>query len=205
MCYHFAILQLFRPFVKLRIVGSKVSPSDVCHQAADAIQGLLKSFSQLYTLRRAPSLTTSLILASAISHLDIRVIASHCAMNESDIKDTNHHTYEEIFQDISNLTEMSTSHHSAQQSLGLLGHLARSLGIDIGVDGEGASDEDYDRLVRPYMSRVNMTARRVRIQDFATSYTKTAGVLSYLTRYVRGQMWKERTTLYLWQWSQLIC
>ena len=54
MYYHFAILLLFRPLVKLRIIGSYVIPRDVCVQAADAIQGPLRSYAQLYTLKRTP-------------------------------------------------------------------------------------------------------------------------------------------------------
>lgn len=71
MYYHFAILLLFRPLIKLRILGSKVLPRDVCAQAADAIQGLLKSYSQLYTLRRTPSFVPYFVLTSSIMHLAI--------------------------------------------------------------------------------------------------------------------------------------
>ncbi|ORY55713.1 fungal-specific transcription factor domain-containing protein [Pseudomassariella vexata] len=71
MYYHFAILLLFRPFIKLRIVGSSIIPRDVCLQAADAMQGLLRSYSQLYTLRRTPSFVPYFVLTSAIMHLAV--------------------------------------------------------------------------------------------------------------------------------------
>ncbi|KAI1850945.1 hypothetical protein JX265_007270 [Neoarthrinium moseri] len=71
MYYHFAILLLFRPLIKLRIIGSSILPRDVCIQAADAIQGLLKSYSQLYTLRRTPSFVPYFVLTSAIMHLAV--------------------------------------------------------------------------------------------------------------------------------------
>ncbi|KAK8074347.1 Nitrogen assimilation transcription factor nit-4 [Apiospora phragmitis] len=71
MYYHFAILLLFRPLIKLRIIGSSILPRDVCSQAADAIQGLLRSYSQLYTLRRTPSFVPYFVLTSAIMHLAI--------------------------------------------------------------------------------------------------------------------------------------
>jgi hypothetical protein len=73
MYYHFAILLLFRPLIKLRIIGSSVLPRDVCSQAADAIQGLLRSYSQLYTLRRTPSFVPYFVLTSSIMHLAIGV------------------------------------------------------------------------------------------------------------------------------------
>ncbi|KAK6214101.1 hypothetical protein LQW54_004703 [Pestalotiopsis sp. IQ-011] len=71
MYYHFAILLLFRPLIKLRIIGSSVTPRDVCAQAADAIQGLSKSYSQLYTLRRTPSFVPYFVLTAAIMHLAV--------------------------------------------------------------------------------------------------------------------------------------
>jgi len=69
MYYHFAILLLFRPFIKLEIVESGVSPRDVCSQAADAISTLVHSYAQLYTLRRTPSFVPYFVLASGITHL----------------------------------------------------------------------------------------------------------------------------------------
>ncbi|KAL8407394.1 hypothetical protein RB594_006289 [Gaeumannomyces avenae] len=71
MHYHFAILLLFRPLIKLRISGSSVSPRDVCLQAAEAISSLLRSYSQLYTLRRTPSFVPYFVLTSSIMHLAI--------------------------------------------------------------------------------------------------------------------------------------
>ncbi|KAI0020035.1 nitrogen assimilation transcription factor nirA [Xylariomycetidae sp. FL0641] len=71
MYYHFAILLLFRPLIKLRIIGSSILPRDVCAQAADAIQGLLRSYSQLYTLRRTPSFVPYFVLTSSIMHLAV--------------------------------------------------------------------------------------------------------------------------------------
>ncbi|KAI0203322.1 fungal-specific transcription factor domain-containing protein [Astrocystis sublimbata] len=71
MYYHFAILLLFRPLIRLRIIGSSLLPLDVCSQAADAIQGLLRSYSQLYTLRRTPSFVPYFLLTSSIMHLTV--------------------------------------------------------------------------------------------------------------------------------------
>ncbi len=76
MYYHFAILLMFRPLIKLRIIGSAIRPRDVCAQAADAIQGLLRSYSQLYTLRRTPSFVPYFVLTSSIMHLAIGASAS---------------------------------------------------------------------------------------------------------------------------------
>ncbi|KAH8195722.1 hypothetical protein TruAng_010125 [Truncatella angustata] len=74
MYYHFAILLLFRPLIKLRIIGSSIRPRDVCAQAADAIQGLCKSYSQLYTLRRTPSFVPYFVLTAAIMQLALGAV-----------------------------------------------------------------------------------------------------------------------------------
>ncbi|KAL2062109.1 hypothetical protein VTL71DRAFT_6375 [Oculimacula yallundae] len=68
MYYHTAILLLFRPFVKLKITGSGVSPLEICTQAANTISILLKSYSDLYTLQRTPSFVPYFVLASTITH-----------------------------------------------------------------------------------------------------------------------------------------
>ncbi|KAL6917071.1 hypothetical protein FSST1_008566 [Fusarium sambucinum] len=77
MYYHFAILLLFRPFIKLRIIGSQVSPRDVCLEAANAIQDLLMSYSRLYSLKRAPSFMPYFALTSSIMHLTIMAATVH--------------------------------------------------------------------------------------------------------------------------------
>jgi hypothetical protein len=69
MYFHCAILLLFRPFIHLRLIGSRVSPRDVCSQTADAILTLVRSYDQLYTLKRTPSFVPYIVLTSCISHL----------------------------------------------------------------------------------------------------------------------------------------
>lgn len=69
MYYHTAILLLFRPFIKLSIIGSGLSPRDLCIQAATTISVLTKSYAELYTLRRTPSFVPYFVLASSITHV----------------------------------------------------------------------------------------------------------------------------------------
>ncbi|KAK8118367.1 uncharacterized protein PG998_002993 [Apiospora kogelbergensis] len=67
--YHCAIMLLFRPYIRLRIKGSTVVPRDVCTDAADAVRALLRSYTQLYTLRHTPSFLPYLTLISSTMHL----------------------------------------------------------------------------------------------------------------------------------------
>ena len=66
MYYHFAILLLFGPFLKLRFIGSHLSPTEICYEAADAIISLVGSYRQLYSLRRTPCFVPYIVLASSI-------------------------------------------------------------------------------------------------------------------------------------------
>ena len=75
MYYHFAVLLLFRPFITLRIIASNILPRDVCCQAADAIQRLLRSYSRLYTLRRMPSFIPYFIFTSSVMRLAVITVS----------------------------------------------------------------------------------------------------------------------------------
>lgn len=149
MYYHFAILLLFRPLIKLRIVGSSISPRDVCSQAADAIQGLSRSYSQLYTLRRTPSFVPYFVLTSSIMHLAIvasenpAAAPSHSGNGEQSglgmqgkpprVK-LGEEVTKAINQGIEDLTEMAPCHHFAEQALNILRYLAKKWDIAIDVD-----------------------------------------------------------------------
>lgn len=146
MYYHFAILLLFRPLIKLKIIGSNVSPREVCTQAADAIQGLVHSYSQLYTLRHTPSFVPYFVLTSSIMHLaiaasapsdnttpgypvpspDKRPGAASPALGDKVTRSIN--------QGIEDLAEMAPCHHFAEQALSILRYLAKKWHIKVDID-----------------------------------------------------------------------
>jgi hypothetical protein len=77
-----------------------------------------------------------------------------------------HPVLEAVGQGIVNLEQMTACQQAAEQALGLLGYHATMQSIDIGIDGDKAMVDDYQRLVRPYTNDVSATARRLRRQDF---------------------------------------
>lgn len=155
MYYHFAILLIFRPLIKLRLRGSTVLPRDVCFAAANAVQGLSKSYSQLYTLQRTPSFVPYFVLTASIMHL---AIAASGIPSESEDQSeatggastqqrpagyppswgsppqTNQHVTQSINQGIADLTEMAPCHHFAEQALNILRYLARKWNIEVNMD-----------------------------------------------------------------------
>jgi len=117
--YHFAILMLFRPFVRLRIIASDVSPRQVCTQAADAISAIIRSYSNLYTLQRTPSFVPYVVLSSGIFHLAVLQDDMSSAYNKG-----------QLIQNISDLKEMSSCHGFATQALDILRFLAQLWEVD---------------------------------------------------------------------------
>ncbi|RKF59746.1 Nitrogen assimilation transcription factor nirA [Erysiphe neolycopersici] len=69
--YHYTILLLFRPLIKVDITNSNVSPREVCLEASDAISSLVNSYNELYTLHHAPALVPYIVLISSITKLAI--------------------------------------------------------------------------------------------------------------------------------------
>ncbi|KAM3521682.1 hypothetical protein NHJ13051_006099 [Beauveria bassiana] len=179
MYYHFAILLLFRPLIKLRIIGSKVSPRDVCSQAADAIQNLLKSYSQLYTLRRTPTFVPYFVLTSTIMHLAIGAtkvssdLSGSDAMGESAKIDP--HASDSLAQGIADLAEMAPCHHFAEQALNILRFLAKKWNIEVefGSSNKPVPD-DYEKLLKPYTSSLNFFAPNFTAEDFICRWGKAS-------------------------------
>ncbi len=165
MYYHFAILLLFRPLVKLRIIGSKVSPREVCSQAADAIQVLLKSYSKLYTLRRTPAFVPYFVLASTIMHLVIGATKASSDLSGTMFTDVdvmgesakvNPRVSGFLAQAIADLAEMAPYHHFAEQALNILRSVAKKWNVEAEIGGSYKPvPDDHEKLLKPYTSSLN--------------------------------------------------
>lgn len=151
MYYHFAILLLFRPFIKLDIIGSGVSPRDICIQAADAITTLVNSYSKLYTLRRTPSFVPYFVLTSSLAHL--------IGYGNSEVGP------EKLKQGIEDLKDMTGCHGFAQHALEILHFLIKQWNIhDILEDDE----EDKSINCQPKSTSLNLFCPNVASPDLIT-------------------------------------
>lgn len=126
MYYHAAILLLFRPFIKLRFVGSGVSPRDVCSQSAETVAGLIQSFQKLYTLRRTPAFVPYIVLTSSIVHLASAKVPGNKGP---------------ILQAGEDLRMMCGCHGFARRALLILKILAQHWEIDISLDSDSEEPE----------------------------------------------------------------
>nr|CEG03535.1 unnamed protein product [Fusarium acuminatum CS5907] len=165
MYYHFAILLLFRPLIKLRIIGSQVCPRDVCLEAANAIQDLLTSYSRLYTLKWAPSFMPYFALTSSIMHLTIMAATVH--RGELDTTErTDSHVSETFKQGIANLAEMTPYHHIAEQAPHILSYLAKKWNVGVDVDtGAALNLEEYEKVIRPFAGSLNSFPFTMIVED----------------------------------------
>lgn len=184
MYYHFAILLLFRPLIKFRVVGSSIYPQDLCVQAADTIQDLLRSYSQLYTLSRTPSFVPHFALASSMIYLAIGASSSSalpptrgttepgpdgqkCVLGKIDSP-----LAEALSHGIADLREMASCHHFAAQALKILQYLAKERNIEIAVGGgEKEGGAAYGRTeetlgLRPILSTLKTFVPNVEERDF---------------------------------------
>ncbi|KAL2175517.1 fungal-specific transcription factor domain-containing protein [Thermothelomyces heterothallicus CBS 202.75] len=187
MYYHFAILLLFRPLIKLRIIGSSISPRDVCSQAADAITGLLRSYAQLYTLRRTPSFVPYFVLTSSIMHLTLAAVNSGTRRADNggpaqgddpqrSPPKLDSHVIEAIGRGIADLAEMAPCHHFAEQALNILKFMAKKWNIDVeiktmaGDEPREAEFNDVDKATRPVAGSLNFFVPNFKESDFTCTW-----------------------------------
>lgn len=158
MYYHTAILLLFRPFVKLEIIGSGVSPRDICLQAADAISTLVKSYSELYTLRRTPSFVPFFVLTACLAHA-VAFGNSRCDS-------------EKLRQGIADLKELASCHGFSNRALEIVHFLIKHWGIQGIVEDGGEKEEG---ICKPRSTSLNLFCPNVRSFDMMTGIGATDG------------------------------
>ncbi|KAG5655633.1 hypothetical protein KAF25_009132 [Fusarium avenaceum] len=163
--YHFAILLLFQHFVTLPIIGSEISPRDICLQATNAIQGFLTTYSQLYTLKWAPSFMPYFALASSLMHLAL--MAQTAQINNLDtLARTNSHLSEAVNQGIARLIEMKPYHQVAEQGLQLIYYITKKWNINLNIEiGAALDPEAYERLVRSFSGIIHFLSSTMVTQD----------------------------------------
>ena len=151
MYYHFAILLLFRPFIKLRFIGSRVSPKDVCTQAADAI---VRSYDQLYTLAHTPSFVPYIVTTSCIMHL-VRVTGqSHTSSSGPALA--------QFRQGMQDLKAMADCHGFTMRALNNLRFFAEHWDLGKVLGNDRMSYDDLQAAVAPTSKSFNFFCPSVR-------------------------------------------
>lgn len=122
MYYHFAILLLFRPFWNLEIFESTTFPRTVCSEAAQSIFVLIRSYKDLYTLRRTPSFVPYIILTASLAYVaDIKGELTGDGMTSL--------TYGS--EGLNLLEDMCKSHFFARRSVKIIKFFAKKWGLQL--------------------------------------------------------------------------
>lgn len=156
MYYHTAILLLFRPFIKLEITGSGVSPRDLCSQAAETISILVKSYSDLYTLKRTPSFVPYFVLDSSITHV---------------VSVGNAHSGPELLHSaVADLRQMSSCHGFAVRALNIIRFLVAHWNIQYEMqDGEDEEKKDAEDICKSSSLSMNFFCPNIATSDIVNS------------------------------------
>ncbi|KAL6714818.1 hypothetical protein ACLMJK_007078 [Lecanora helva] len=116
MYYHTVVLHLFRPFLKVDLTTSSVSPREICTSCANNIVSILSTYRQMYGVRLGTVLMTHIILSSSIIHL---------------LNLPNASAARDLTFSIDSLREMSTSHAFAKRCILVVIKLAKQWNIDL--------------------------------------------------------------------------
>ena len=118
MYYHTVVLHLFRPFLKVDLTNSKVSPRDVCTSCANTISSLISTFRRLYSFRRSTVLVPHIILSSSI--IDLLNLPDVTAARNLELG-------------VTSLRESTTNHAFALRCLQILQALSKQWNIQLPV------------------------------------------------------------------------
>jgi len=165
MYYHFAILLLFRPFIKVDIIGSGISPRDLCGQAAEAITTLVRSYSKLYTLRRTPSFVPFFVLTASIAH----VVTVGTTRTGSEL----------LHQGVQDVKEMRACHGFANRALEILHYLIGHWEVDHALESDSLEDElkhkrNFRSLCRPSSASLNQFCPNIESTDIGSTLEPVA-------------------------------
>jgi hypothetical protein len=127
MYFHFAILIFFRPFRNQNIAESTTSPRKICSEAAENLFTLIKSYRDLYTLRRVPSFVPYMILTANLAYL-----VDLTDDDNDDDDDGGPNPTPSDLASLSYLQDMCTSHDFAERALDIVDYFSNLWGVRTG-------------------------------------------------------------------------
>ncbi|KAI9829121.1 MAG: hypothetical protein M1832_000144 [Thelocarpon impressellum] len=116
MYYHMVLLQLFRPFLKVELIHSPLSPRKICTKAAEDVSSLMHTHRKVYGPRRICLLIMHCLLSSSVVHMLNLPSPSAASL---------------LVQGIHDLSNMTHGHAFAGRCLRILGSLAESWKVDL--------------------------------------------------------------------------
>jgi hypothetical protein len=157
MYYYYALIMLFRPFIKLRLVASTVSPLDMCIQAANNISSLTQTYTQLYSFRQTAVFVPYMLLASTITHL--AAVRSVPALYGGSSP---------IPHELADLQLLSARYPFARRAISIIRFLARQWGADLFFTEPMDQASGQDDLYQPIPGTMNFFCPNLEV--IATSF-----------------------------------
>ena len=130
MYFHFAILIFFRPFRNQNIAESTTSPRKICSEAAENLFTLIKSYRDLYTLRRVPSFVPYMILTANLAYL--------VDLTDDDDNNEPNPNHSDLAS-LSYLQDMCASHDFAERALDIVDYFSHVWGVRTGGGSSGVN------------------------------------------------------------------
>jgi hypothetical protein len=132
--YHYVIILTFRPFIGLRITNSSILPRNLCVQAADAIHGHMRSYAQLYSLRRTPSFLPYMVLMSSRLYLAVGGLSLSPESSPKHAGEDLETTLKRVQSGIDDLGEMRACHRVAIIAWNMLRYLVAVLKVYVEIN-----------------------------------------------------------------------
>ncbi|KAI9880982.1 MAG: hypothetical protein M1830_009476 [Pleopsidium flavum] len=124
MYYHTVVLHLFRPFLKVHLLDSSVSPRGICTKSAENVSSIIDTYRNYYGLRRVCLLMAHILLSSSTVHL---------------LNLPNPSATHDLAQGIRDLKEMSINHAFAGRCLRIIISLGQKWGISLPAEVQQAT------------------------------------------------------------------
>jgi len=129
MYFHYAILLLFRPFYNTGVGDSVTITRVVCNEATDNILTLVRTYKNIYTLRRTPAFLPYLVLTAELGRM-----ADH---RTGDHRNEIYHTA-----GLRYLKELASAHPFAIRAIGICRYFRRGWRIEASPEDERDLPED---------------------------------------------------------------
>jgi len=144
MYYHFALIMLFRPFIKLRFLASAVSPLEMCLQAANNISLVVQTYKQAYSFRQTPVFFPYVLLASTTAHLaTVQSVPTPFGGTSPTLPE------------LADLQLLSARLPFAKRAISIIKFLARQWGVDLYLTEPMDQTDGWDDLCLPIPGSMN--------------------------------------------------
>ena len=135
MLYHNVVLHLFRPFLKVDLTESSVSPRQICTSSAENITSLAWQYRKIYGMRRICLIITHVLLSSSIIHLINLPKPSAC---------------QDLIQNMTAMREVSQHYAFAVRTLSIIVALGKQWNISLPAEiSQPTTEKATDMVSRP--------------------------------------------------------